>query len=212
MKRIVLGLSLLLLLLGAGCSKETKRDPKKDMVTTENFITELKAIEQPAAQAFDIFLLYLDSVMADGKVSLDSTASGYLKVMQANKTVLLNASTQFEAQALSAHSMPINDTLSQFLLFSAAYLGQSYEARAAAVSNFIQFYSLQDNRLLDGYMIALDKAKVHSNKAFFWITVARQYASGMEAPEFGPEASTSPQKEDTTLTPPPTGKDIKDNQ
>lgn len=203
MKKIVF-LSLLSLLVLASCNKKAEKNIDANTLTVENFVNELKDIERPAAEEFNLFLGHLDSIGGIDatlpKEQLDSLFNEQLVAMNENRTVLTEASLQFQAQGVSIKAMPLDDTLAILLASATTNFDKAYQARAGAVGNVLQYYSTSDQRFLEGYQLSLKLAKEFSDKAFFWVTMARQYASGLKSPLL-PSDTTSTNQDTSTAAP-----------
>lgn len=193
MKKLLVTLVILLILITVGCSKKQKRDPEKDPQTVDTFISEMKETERPAADAFDAFLLTLDTIMTSDSLSKER-ATHLIQVMQSNRDILTAASKQFLSQSMSTSTLPVDDTLSKLMKLSAHMMARSYEARSAAVANFILFFTQQNPEILKGYEYSLNQSKIFTTKAIFWMNMSRQYASGMESPKL-PENMRVPEEE-----------------
>ena len=186
MKQYALPLIFISLIFVTSCTKKSEKKISANQATVENFVNELKDIERPAAEQFNLFLSHIDSIGALdpslSKTEHDALYKKQLDAMRANRKQLDEAVLQFQAQQASIKAMPIDDTLATLLASATLHFDRAYQARAAAIGNVVQYYSLNDNRLLQGYQMSLKLAKEYSDKAFFWITMARQYASGLKAP------------------------------
>ncbi|MCL2843881.1 MAG: hypothetical protein FWE23_00270 [Chitinivibrionia bacterium] len=158
------------LVLLSGCGGKSQEALTNEFI--ESYISQLKEIEIPPFQRWNMLMRILEVVNEDEEESeeaLFALRNAITETMNANR----QAVDDFRRLALKPTPDFVEDTIRILLRTATAFLGQSYEMRNEAITWLNRYVSLGTARFFDEYMQGMAQAMERSRQAFFFLTMAR---------------------------------------
>lgn len=169
MKKLVFAFCIFIVLFAA-CAKKSTENDNRNAEHIENYISELKKIEQNTSEKFNVLMALLENTDENSNDSVSMQINdAIIKSIEANR----NAVEEFRVLAGKKSPDFVDDTIQILLRTATGLLGQSYEIRTEAMTWLNRYISLGTTRFFNEYSQKMEAAMQASKQAFFFLTTAR---------------------------------------